>query len=45
MNSGGLRKVLPAFAKKENEKAKAPAAKKTAREKVMPMGEGEFKEF
>ncbi len=44
-NSGGLRKILPAFAKNENEKTKAPATKSAAPEKVIPMGEGDFKEF
>jgi hypothetical protein len=47
VNAGGLRKVIPAFVKKGKEQAKpAPAvAHKASAEKVIPMGEGEFKEF
>ena len=44
---GGIGKVIPAFVKKGKEQAKpAPAvAHKASAEKVIPMGESDFKEF
>ncbi len=44
-NSGGPLKALPALAKKENDKAKPKAAKKVTPNQMIPMGDGDFKEF
>ncbi len=44
-NGGWERKILPVLAKKGNEKTKPTVAPKVAADKVLPMGEGEFKEF
>jgi hypothetical protein len=45
LKGGGLGKVLPAFAKKEKAKPANAVAQKASAEKVIPMGEGDFKEF